>query len=379
MRVLVTGGRAPATLDLVRLLHDGGVEVHLAESLPSTVTSFSKRVAQTHAVPPPRQRPEEFLDALADIVADEEIDLILPTCEEVFWVALRPELPAFVESRERLRRVHHKGTFAAWCEAMDLPVPRTIVVTDRTELHRAMGDVGGRNNAVLKPCFSRFATRTVIRPTPEAAARVHPTPDEPWVVQRYLPGPVVCTWGAAHNGRLTVHTAYRARFTAGQGSAVHFRALRNPAVWEWVATFAEKTGWTGQLAFDFVVTPGGPVVLECNPRLTSGVHLLKDGPELVAALTDPDAPLVEPTPGTQAQIAAAMLLYGMPRALAAGDFGGWLSAFVGSREVSWRGGDLHPFWSQWRSILALRKRAKKVGEGLLDASTWDIRWDGEEG
>ncbi|MFK7930814.1 MAG: hypothetical protein AB8H79_21705 [Myxococcota bacterium] len=377
MRVLVTGGRAPATLDLVRLLHAGGAEVHLAESLPSTITSFSRRVTKTHAIAPPRQQFEAFAEDLQRIVAEEDIDWVFPTCEELFWVAQVAGLPTRLEPIERLRRAHHKGQFADWCTELGLDVPPSHTVVDRDGMYAAIEQVGGRKSAVLKPCFSRFATQVVIRPDPEDLAGLRPTEQAPWVVQRYCRGPVLCTWGMAHEGTLTVHTAYQAKYTAGVGSAVHFRAVKHAAAQAWVHDFALMTQWTGPLAFDFVAGRDSVVALECNPRLTSGVHLLADGPALLAALTDSDAPMVEAKSGASAQIMAAMLLYGGPRAMGEGDVFGWLNALSGARDVSVRKGDLRPMWSQLRSISALSRRARSLKQTLLEASTHDIRWDGE--
>ena len=376
-RVLLTGGRAPATLDLARRLHEGGAEVHLAESLPGTVSSLSRAVTRTWRVPGPRQHPDAFLDALRTIVDRASIDLLLPTCEEVFWVARGPDLPTLLESRERLRRVHDKVGFIHQAEQIGLAVPDTFKVTHRSGLLAAVDDLGGPEGIVIKPSFSRFATSVRIRPTLAELDELRPSAEAPLAVQRFVPGPIACSWSVAHAGRLTVHTAYRARFTAGPGSAIHFVWLPDEALRQWVTDFAARTRWTGQLAFDFVLTDDGPVAIECNPRLTSGAHLLADGCGLLRALTDPDAPRVEPEDGAAAQITAAMLLYGLPRALRTGDIAAWWAAVRSAREVSWDPRDLRPFVLQGVAIAGLAARALSVGEGLLDASTWDIRWDGE--
>ena len=64
-------------------------------------------------------------------------------------------------------------------------------------------------------------------------------------------------------------------------------------------------------------------------------------------------------------------------ALAAGALGAWWRAFRTSREVSWDRRDPVPFLLQGASIASLALRAATVREGLLDATTWDIRWNGE--
>ena len=147
--MLLTGGRAPATLDLARRLAEGGASVHLAESLPLSVTGWSRWVAATHRVAPPRQRPKEFVVDLRRLVDDHAVDVIIPTCEEVFWVARGGDLPALVEPLHRLRRVHDKGAFAAWCGELGLGVPPTRRVTEPDGLRLAIRDLGGFDAVVL--------------------------------------------------------------------------------------------------------------------------------------------------------------------------------------------------------------------------------------
>ena len=83
MRILLTGGRAPGTLELLRILAHGSAQVFLAESLPYSVTSFSRYLNRSYRVPPPRQQAEEYAYAILDIVRKEGIQLIIPTCEEM--------------------------------------------------------------------------------------------------------------------------------------------------------------------------------------------------------------------------------------------------------------------------------------------------------
>ncbi len=351
--------------------------MHLAESLSGAVAGFSRWKVRSHRVPGPRQDPDGFAAALGEIVAREGIDRLIPTCEEGFWGARTPSLPALLETRARLARVHHKGRFVRWAQEVGLAVPETRLAEDRDQLAAAIGALGGPERVVVKPAWSRFATNAHVQPDAQTLAGIAPTVDDPWVVQAFVPGPIACTWGVAHGGRLTVHTAYRAAFTAGAGSSVHFEWLDDPQILDWVRAFAAGTGWTGQLAFDFVLTGAGPVAIECNPRLTSGVHLLRDGRALLAALTDPEAELVTPAAGASAQVMAGMLLYGLPRAARRGEMGAWWRAFRSAREVSWDRRDPLPFVLQPLAIVGVFARAARVGEGLLDATTWDIRWNGE--
>ena len=64
--VLLTGTRAPATLDLARRLWREGVRVIGADSMRFPLGRFSAAFAVHHRVPPPRQDRAGFLGAIDD-------------------------------------------------------------------------------------------------------------------------------------------------------------------------------------------------------------------------------------------------------------------------------------------------------------------------
>lgn len=219
---------------------------------------------------------------LREIIAGAGITHVVPTCEEIFhlarWWAQRGRehmgaslvAPAF----QALTRWHHKAEFIATAGAHGLRVPETHLCTDALPSRALMPGAW-----VLKPVWSRFGTRVHVVAAGAPWPRVMPHAQEPWVLQRYLAGPRWCTWSIAHRGVLRVHTAYEVEATAGPiGAAIAFRAARHDGIREWVQRFVEAEDVTGQLAFDFILDGETPLAIECNPRLTSGVHLLRDMP-----------------------------------------------------------------------------------------------------
>jgi hypothetical protein len=134
------------------------------------------------------------------------------------------------------------------------------------------------------------------------------------------------------------------------------------------------------MAFDFIETPNGQVfALECNPRATSGLHLLTSNPGFVEAFLNPEAKCVFATPGTSRMLGTAMLAYGLPTSLRQGRFGAWLWTFLHSDDVLLDFKDLLPFLLQARSILRYLQLGRKQGLSALEASTFDIEWNGDGG
>jgi len=377
--ILLTGGRAPATLDLARSFHKAGHSVFVAESLAGSLTGASNAIRDAFVVPSPRQQPDAFIDALAAIIQRQGIDLLIPTCEEIFYVALGLEKLAglcrvFAEPIERLRLLHDKWQFIETARSAGLPVPGTLRIETETDLRAAFARWP---RLVLKPVYSRFAARTLILPSDSTDFdTLGASPISPWVAQEYLAGQPLCTYSVAHAGRLTAHAAYRSEFTAGQGATIHFQHVNHPASLAWVRRFVEAFGFTGQIAFDFIETDGTVRAIECNPRATSGIHLLAAAPAFPDAFFHSAMDCLFPPAQPAPMLAAAMLLYGLPAALEKGRLSDWWQAFHAGRDVIFRRADMGPTFAQWRSILHFISLGWRRGTTALEASTLDIEWNG---
>ncbi len=375
--ILLTGGRAPATLDLARAFHRAGHTVFMAESLRGHLSQPSNAIKVNFVAPAPRQEKDAFLFALKKIVRENQIDLVIPTCEEVFYTAMaRDDLPVFCEPLETLNRMHNKWNFVVDAVDHELHVPETMLIQNRDDLLHAYAQWRG---LVLKPVYSRFASRTLILPPlQKALSTLTFESNQKWVAQQYIAGQSYCTYSICHNGRITAHTTYPSQFTAGQGAAIVFKPVEHIAIFNWVQSFVEKNQFTGQVAFDFVQTTEGQIfALECNPRATSGVHLLASHPRFAEAFLNPHMDYIAPVDDRTYMLSAAMLLYGLPKAFENGQISEWAKTYFSSDDVIWNSKDPLPFVMQLRSILAARKVAKRENISLLEASTFDIEWNGE--
>lgn len=384
--VLVTGGRAPAALDLARLLHAAGHRVLVAESLPQHLCLGSRAVARCFRVPAPNPERAGFVAALARIVRDERVDLLVPTCEEVFHVAagrdvLDPLCEVFTPPLDQLLRLHSKLAFIRSLEARGVAVPETWELTSSEDLQGLWGRLPAGDRLVLKPVFSRFAVDVTFATVGEPLPAIAPTPARPWVAQRFIAGRARCTYGIARAGELLAHAAYDAEFTAGQGASVSFQPLAHPGLLAWVRAFVAAERFTGQLAFDFIEAPDGTLYpLECNPRATSGVHLFTPADGLDRALLGhdlPDGPLT-PRPQASAVLGLAMWLYALPAVRTPERLGAWLARMGGARDAVFRWDDPLPFVSQFGVFGHLLAAGLLDGTSALAASTRDIEWNGDQ-
>ncbi len=376
MNILLTGGRAPATLELARAFHRAGHTVIMAESLRGHLSQPSAAVKANFVVPAPRQNKEAFLIALKHIIVENKIDLLIPTCEEIFYVSMgRDQLPCtvFAEPIQKLNSFHNKWNFVVNAIGLDLYAPETILISSQDDLLHAYAHWRG---LILKPVYSRFAARTLILPPLQKALSTLRF-ESPWIAQEFLEGRQYCTYSVCHNGIVHAHTTYPSEFTAGQGATIVFEHVEHPAIFNWVKTFVRENNFTGQIAFDFIQTPNGQLyALECNPRATSGVHLLASNPMFVDAFIDPKPGCVTPLDESTHMVSTAMLMYALPAAIKNSRFLNWLKTFFTSRDVIFDLKDPMPFLLQFRSISAYLALAKKYGISPLEASTFDIEWNG---
>ena len=115
-----------------------------------------------------------------------------------------------------------------------------------------------------------------------------PLPDQrdDLLVQQRIEGRHVSTLSLLVDGRSLVTVCYEGTVYAGTVAICFERVDDEPAVLAWVNRFCGDLSYTGFIAFDFIVDAQGvPWAIECNPRVTSGIHFL-DEAALGSALAD---------------------------------------------------------------------------------------------
>ncbi len=376
MHVLILGARAPACLEWARCFHAAGWRVSVGDSLHWPVGRFSRMVHDYVRLPEPRSQSAAWIATLAEQVVARGIDLVVPTCEEAFYLSHgRAHIPArvVVPPFALMHELHHKGRFAQKVEGWEVRAPETHLLESSAAAQSFVASRGTRD-WVFKPAYSRFANRTLLRPDPARIERLNPTPARPWLAQRYVAGREHCSYSLLTEGRLTAHACYHPRYRVGLGSGIWFEPTDPAPIRAFIEQFGVETGYTGQVAFDFIEQADGSCrVLECNPRATSGVHLFADAPEaLVAALLGAEGVLT-PIPKPR-QVALAMLLFASGRHLFDTRF--WRD-YIAASDVVTRPGDFGPLPAQISGLIEIIGRAARRRCGLLAAATADIEWDGQ--
>ncbi len=377
-RILITGARAVAALDIARSLRAAGYEPHLADCSPAWLARASRTAGPVHRYASPVERPAAFARDIRGLIARLDPVRIIPTCEEVFHLAALAEADGvsdrlFAPPPDRLATLHAKDRFAALCSELALPAPETRVVTDRAALTAATGASG---ETVVKPVWSRFGARTLMAPTPAELAAVAPSPDDPWIVQRRVTGEEVSFYAVCHGGRVAAFSAYGSDWRLPGGASYAFRPLppdqtaRLRPMAEALAAYAG----TGQIACDAIIdAEGRPWLIECNPRATSGAHLFSRSAAFGRAL----AGRGEADAGDGARhVALALWRYGLPTAVREGRLAAWRAQRREGVDVVTAPGDPFPALGQLADAAVFGLRATRTGRPLTEALTADIEWNG---
>lgn len=375
MKVLVTSGRAPASLELIRLLSLGGHTVHVADSFDIHLSKRSKGVFKNHLVPPPRQETIAYGDALENIILEEKIDLVIPTFEESFWVSkfkdrLEAHCSVFVDDLSKLRKLHNKSDFIKYCLELNIKAPSSKEVHSKQELDHVLKDF---NNIVLKPSFSRFGEEVLIQPSQKQIESIDFTKQRSWVVQEFLTGPQFCSYALCRDGHVLASAIYPSEIKSNKVS-LNFRHIEHQAIHDWVKNFALKSNFTGQLSFDFIDSQQGLMPIECNPRMTSGLHLFEDRSDFHTIFKNDFKSTLTPSLEVKNMMGILVILYGIS------DFKNIMSnirTFIRSRDIIFRKNDIMPFFDQFRTFIWIAIQSRKKGMSLSKFTTADIEWNGE--
>ena len=281
-RVLLTLGRLPKCLELARGFAANGIEVQVAEPHTRHLTGLSRAVSKSHVLPSPRYEPDRYAEQLLSLINAEQIDLVVPVSEETLHVLPALEkLPqrarAFGPNTATLLQLHDKLRFARLAASLGLSVPESHVAS--TEDARRLCHASATILKARASCAGDGLERLPAGTTPPAAKS-----NERWLIQEQISGEVHCSLSVVSCGKVLGTVAYDGPVQSGT-VAVVFRRLENANFYHRFAEqIADATRYTGFLAFDFIKPETGPpVAIECNPRVTSGVHFL-DSNQLAAMI-----------------------------------------------------------------------------------------------
>jgi predicted ATP-grasp superfamily ATP-dependent carboligase len=388
MRILITGSRMPFALDEIRKFGAEGHEVYAADTFRTSPGSHSRHVRERMIVASPTFDSRRFIEDVRAIVRSRRIDRIVPAFEEVFCIAKHADEFAndgtlFCSPFETMATLHAKHRFVDLATSLGLAVPETRTVTSATALRDACAHL---DEYVARPSYSRGGVDLITNVGPRAGEHsiegVRPTRERPWIVQRFVRGLDVCSFSVAHHGRVAAHATYIHPKTIEHTGGISFESVDDPDTLAITLRIVQALAYHGQISFDYMRTPDGLVLIECNPRPTAGVFVM-DSSMLVEAILGRSngAPHVVPA-GRRLQIVSALIrdMFRDWRAIPSD----LRTIFSGTPDVYIRGDDLGPGIYQLLSyshVFSFRRKLHVERHShwdLVAAQFYDLLWDGGE-
>ncbi len=276
MNITITSPRAPAAIEWIGVAQRSGHHVTVIDTLKYPMGADCKNVTYVR-VPSPRFAFEQYKTVISEHI--KTCDLLIPTFEDIFYVSSAlvsdsDRQKVFMPQHDLLLGLHNKSTVHTFLNT-SVRSPQTKMVTHRDEI------VFSNKRTILKPVFSRFGAHIILDVQPEAVQNIMCSPDYPWVQQEFIPGTYICNYAVIQNGVVISHVVYRPKYLVNNAASTYFETIVHQGCSDFIRTFAQDHAFTGQIAFDFIENESGLFVLECNPRATSGIHLIAESLALV--------------------------------------------------------------------------------------------------
>lgn len=364
MNILITCPRAPVSIEWIRIVERSGHQALLVDALDYPVGRFYKKIPY-HKVPSPRTHFEAYKEAMFTLF--ESVDMVIPNCEDIFFLSkiradYRGKLSFFMPEDRLLFTLHHKIDFFKTLNS-HVSLPKSHLITHKDQILL-------NPKSLLKPIYSRFGRDVIRSVTASSIQNITVGKTYPWVQQQFITGTALCAYALCQKGQLISAVIYRPKYLLNGAASTYFEYVEDTQCQRFLETFAQENAFHGQVAFDFIKEEDTLYVLECNPRATSGLHIISD--EIYIDKSGiVQAKKVQERRSCRVSI-SLYLLFGL-KALMNGTFSQLNRDHKKAKDVMVG----VPLYAQLLSLYEMLKRALVFRRPVTSASTFDIEYDGE--
>ena len=286
-QVFITDGHWRKSLAAVRALGRKGLSVTVGESTRLMTAAFSRYCDRAVVYPSPLNSPSEFLGYLSQMLRGNTYQMLLPMEEESLELISRHHsdfsrwtyVP--IVSHESLRVARRKDKILALAERIGIPIPKTWVVEDLSQLDRLK--VNLPYPVVIKPKMGSGALGVYYPRNPEELV------DKYMAVHQRFPYPLIqeliplegSGFGASFlmDERGQVRASFQHRrlreYPVTGGASTLRESVRRDDVRDMGLSLLKALNWFGVAMVEFKLDPrdGIPKLMEVNPRFWGSLSL----------------------------------------------------------------------------------------------------------
>lgn len=314
MKILVTNGDSRAALAITRSLGKAGHEVIVGSKWTRSLAGTSRYCTARICYPDPDHYGKAFVDFIADYVAHERVEILLPVTDITTLTigASRHRIPAHCAlpfpDVETVRMAADKEATMALAGRLGVDTPGSVTVKSHADITRV--GHGLSFPLVVKPFRSRIeiASEWIYTAVSYAhdEAELHRILSDlhpqvfPVMLQEKIIGPGIGVFICADRGKVLAafsHRRLREKPPSGGVSVLRESVALEPLAFDFSARLLRELAWTGVAMVEFKQDrrDGRPKLMEINGRFWGSLQLAIDAgvdfPRLlVDSLTNPDLP-----------------------------------------------------------------------------------------
>ncbi|MFZ5621043.1 MAG: ATP-grasp domain-containing protein [Pseudomonadota bacterium] len=295
MKILVTDGDSRAALAITRSLGRAGHQIIVGSKRIRSLAGASTYCAAPICYPDPDRYGEAFMDFIADYVAHEKIDVLLPVTDITTLTigANRSRIPEHCAlpfpDIETVRAAADKEATMALAHRLGVDTPCSVTVESSTDIRSV--EHGLSFPLVVKPFKSRVETAngwiyTAVTYAHDDAelSRILGELDPrafPVMLQEKIVGPGIGIFICTRRGRILAafsHRRLREKPPSGGVSVLRESVALDPLALDFAERLLRELAWTGVAMVEFKQDrrDGRPKLMEINGRFWGSLQLAID-------------------------------------------------------------------------------------------------------
>lgn len=293
-RVLVFNANERCALAVTRSLGSQGVPVITADETPASLAGRSRYSASYFKYPSPRTQPQDFIEYIARLIDEQQIDMLLPMTELTSTLLLshRAALPTAMlpfADLETVMSLSDKSRLMRLAATLDVPTPRTWYVDDPVALPEDLAALP--YPLVLKPgqswqqtngVWRRNAVRIANNPAEaEGILAADPAFQHAYMVQAWVPGEGRGIFALYDHGRpiaFFAHRRLREKPPSGGVSVLSESIAPDQVLLAQARRLLDAVKWHGvaMVEFKYDGESNIPYLMEVNTRFWGSLQLAID-------------------------------------------------------------------------------------------------------